>query len=81
MITLGGTWPPAATTAGFAVPFNVVVQTGSGGASGIVVDNVGVGAQESSIYFTYQTNSTLGVPCNGTIGVGCAVKLTQSALQ
>ena len=81
MIELGGTWPPAATTAGFAVPFNVVVQTGSGGASGIVVDNVGVGAQESSIYFTYQTNSTLGVPCNGTIGVGCAVKLTQSALQ
>jgi len=81
MIALGGAWPPAATTAGFAVPNNVILQTGSGGTSGIVVDNVGVGAQESSIYFTYQTNSTLSVLCNGTIGVGCAVKLTQSALQ
>jgi hypothetical protein len=81
-IVLGGAWPPAATTAGVAVPFFLPgVQTGSGGTSGIVVDNVGVGAQESSIYYTFQTNSTAAVPCNGTVGVGCAVKVTQSALQ
>ncbi len=81
-IVLGGAWPPAATTAGFAVPFFLTgVQTGSGGTSGIVIDNVGAGAQESSLYFTFQVNSTAAVPCNGTIGVGCAVKVTQSALQ
>jgi hypothetical protein len=81
-IVLGGAWPPAATTAGIAVPFILTgVQTGSGGTSAIVVDNVGAGAQESSIYYTYQTNSTAAVPCNGTNGVGCAVKVTQSALQ
>jgi hypothetical protein len=82
MIVLGGAWPPAATTAGIAVPFILTgVQTGSGGTSGIVVDNVGAGAQESSIYYTFRTNSTAAVPCNGTVGVGCAVKVTQSALQ
>ncbi len=81
-IVLGGAWPPAATTAGIAVPFILTgVQTGSGGTSGIVVDNVGAGAQESSIYYTFRTNSTAAVPCNGTVGVGCAVKVTQSALQ
>jgi hypothetical protein len=75
-------WPPAATTAGIPVPFILTgFQTGSGGTSGIVVDNVGAGAQESSIYYTYQTNSTLTVGCNGTSGVGCAVKVTQSGLQ
>ena len=81
-IVLGGAWPPAATTAGIAVPFILTgVQTGSGGTSGIVIDNVGAGAQESSLYYTYQTNSTAAVRCNGTTGVGCAVKVTQSALQ
>jgi hypothetical protein len=81
-IVLGGAWPPAATTAGIPVPFILTgVQTGSGGTSGIVVDNVGVGAQESSIYYTYQTSSTAAVPCHGATGVGCAVKVTQSALQ
>jgi hypothetical protein len=79
------TWPPAATTAGIAVPFlitgGVGSHIGSGGASGIVVDNVGAGAQESNIYYTYRNNSTAAVPCNGTVGVGCAVKVTQSALQ
>jgi hypothetical protein len=83
-IVLGGTWPPLTTTAGIAVPFIPTItgaQTGSGGTSGIVVDNVGVGAQESSIYYTFQTNSTAAVPCNGTVGVGCAVKVTQSLLQ
>jgi hypothetical protein len=76
------------TTAGIAVPFFIpdpvnFSQTGSGGTSGIVVDNVGVGggAQESNIYYTFQTNSTAAVPCNGTVGVGCAVKVSQSALQ
>ena len=45
MVTLGGTWPPAATTAGIPVPFVITGGTGShagiGGPSGIVVDNVG----------------------------------------
>jgi hypothetical protein len=77
-----GTWPPTATTAGIAAPFILTgAQTGSGGTSGIVVDNVGAGVQESSIYYTFQTNSTAAVTCNATTGVGCAVKVTQSALQ
>ena len=81
-IVLGGAWPPARTTAGIAVPFIPgAFQSGNGGTSGIVVDNVGAGAQESSIYYTFRTNSTAAVPCNGTAGVGCAVKVTQSALQ
>jgi hypothetical protein len=71
-IALGGSWPPATTTAG--VP-------ASGGSSGIVVDNVGAGFQESSLYYTYLSASTTNVTCNGTTGVGCAVKVTQSALQ
>ncbi len=53
----------------------------SGGTSGIIVDNVGSSGQESNFYFTPLANSTGGIPCNGTSGVGCAVKLTQSALQ
>jgi hypothetical protein len=71
-IVLGGAWPPAATFAGIPA---------SGGASGIVVDNVGALAQESNIYYTYQSNSDAVITCNGTTGVGCAVKVTQSALQ
>ena len=71
-IVLGGAWPPAATTSGIPA---------SGGASGIVVDNVGTGAQESSIYYTYRSDATAAVPCNGTNVGGCAVKVTQSALQ
>jgi hypothetical protein len=70
-ITLGGAWPPAVVTN--AVP-------ASGGTSGIVIDNVGTGVQQSNIYFTYQRNSTVAIKCNATTGVGCAVKLTQSAL-
>jgi len=50
------------------------VQTGYGGTSGIVVDNVGAGLQESNIYYTYRSNSTAAVTCNGTTGVGCAVR-------
>jgi hypothetical protein len=72
-IALGGTWPPATTTAGIPA---------SGGSSGIVVDNVGGGAQESSLYYTYLSASTNtnNATCNGTTGVGCAVKVTQSGL-
>jgi hypothetical protein len=71
-LNLGGTWPPAAVTHGVSA---------RGGTSGIIVDNIGAGAQESNIYFTFRTNSTAAVPCNGASGIGCAVKLTQSALQ
>jgi hypothetical protein len=53
----------------------------SGGTGGIIIDNVGSGGQESNIYFTPLANSTAGIPCNGASGVGCAVKLTQSAFQ
>jgi hypothetical protein len=84
-IVLGGAWPPAATTAGIAVPFTGTTtaanHVGAGGASGIVVDNVGAGAQESSIYYTYRVDATAAVRCNGSTAVGCAVKATQSALQ
>jgi hypothetical protein len=71
-IVLGGAWPPGATTAGIPA---------SGGTSGMVVDNVGGGAQESNLYYTYLSNSNGFITCNGTTGVGCAVKVTQSALQ
>jgi hypothetical protein len=71
-IVLGGTWPPTATTAGIAA---------SGGSSGIILDNDGTGAQESNVYYTYRSNSTTTVTCNGTSGVGCAVKASQAALQ
>ena len=53
------------------------------GPSGLIVDN---GAntttfpQSSSLYFSSQGNSTAGVPCGGTVGVGCAVKVTQAGL-
>ena len=67
-IDLPANWPPAATTAGLAQ---------ATGTSGIVMDNVGSGAQQSNIYFTRLGNSN----CSGTGGVGCAVKLTQSGLQ
>jgi hypothetical protein len=54
-----------------------------GGASGIIVDgpaNTTTFAQASSIYFSRQGNSTVAQPCNGTTGVGCAVKVTQASL-
>ncbi len=47
------------------------------GPSGIVVDNVGTGGQESSIYFTPQSGT---VTCNSVLNVGCAVKATQAGL-
>jgi hypothetical protein len=71
-LDLGGSWPPAAVTHG--VP-------AAGGTSGIIIDNVGSGAQQSSLYFTFQGGATTTIRCNGATGVGCAVKLTQSGLQ
>jgi hypothetical protein len=59
-----------------------------GGPSGIIVDNnasttpVTGTPQSSSLYFSNQGPSTAGAPC-GTLaaGTGCAVKVTQAALQ
>jgi hypothetical protein len=53
------------------------------GPSGIIVDNdanTTTFPQASSIYFSNQGNSTAGVPCGATAGVGCVVKLTQAGL-
>ena len=53
------------------------------GTSGIIVDNnanTTTFPQASSLYFSNQGNSTAAVPCGGTTGVGCAVKVTQSGL-
>lgn len=77
-LTTVSSWPPSGVT-------NAV--DASGGTSGIIVDNVANTTnypQASSIYFTWLSNSTSSsgsFSCNGTNGVGCAVKLTQSALQ
>jgi hypothetical protein len=54
------------------------------GPSGITVDNdanTTTFPQASSLYFSNQGNSTAGVPCGATTGVGCAVKVTQAGLQ
>jgi hypothetical protein len=53
------------------------------GPSGLIVDgaaNTTTYPQASSLYFSTQGNSTAGVSCNGVVGVGCAVKVTQAAL-
>jgi hypothetical protein len=83
-----GVWPPASGT----VTNTISLPANGVGASttGIIVDNVaspGSAAQASSIYFTLTVNSAAGTgapglpQCNGHNGVGCAVKLTQAALQ
>jgi hypothetical protein len=78
-VTGNPAWPPAAVTNTAPLPPNA-----TGAASGIVVDNTSISSQASSFYFSLGANSTgagPGVPsCNTTAGVGCAVKLTQSAL-
>ena len=54
-----------------------------GGPSGIIVDGFAdttTYPQASSLYFSNQGNSTSGIPCSGTVGVGCAIKLTQAGL-
>lgn len=64
----GITWPPSLSTfSSLAV---------SGGSSAIVVDNVGAGGQESSVYF----GPGQGGNCTSPSGSGCAVKATQSGL-
>jgi hypothetical protein len=67
-----GLWPPVGTTSGAPA---------SGGTSGIIIDNIGTGGQESNIYFTWLANATAAISCNGRRTVGCAVKLTQLGLQ
>jgi hypothetical protein len=53
-----------------------------GGTSGIIIDNVGTQGGDSSIYFSRLGQSTLGnCGASGATLVGCAVKLTQAALQ
>jgi hypothetical protein len=68
---------PAALTIGSSIPEIT-------GPSGIIVDNNSTSAQASSLYFSNQGNSTNAIKCGpatgGTVGVGCAVKLTQSGL-
>jgi hypothetical protein len=78
-LTLGGTWPPTVVTNAVNMPTTGTDPNGSA-TGGIVIDNVSGSAQASSIYFSYSSNSVTGAACNGTTGVGCAVKLTQSAL-
>jgi hypothetical protein len=81
-----GVWPPSsALTATISLPAN-----NTGSTSGIIVDNIAdplTSPEASSIYFTLGGNSVSGTgnpglpQCNGHNGVGCAVKLTQAALQ
>jgi len=66
-LNLTVSWPPS-ISAFSSLP----MQNGPGG---IVVDNVGSGGQESSIYFGPQANN-----CTTPSGSGCAVKATQSGL-
>jgi len=77
-LTVLGTFPPALVSNTAPLPANA-----TGGSSGIVVDNVGTSPQTSNIYFSLGGNSVgagPGLPsCNTTAGVGCAIKLTQSA--
>lgn len=61
-----------------AFPASAVGRAEAKGTSGIVVDNVSTSGQASSIYFSTQDNQLCG---DGTGTGGCAVKLTQSALQ
>jgi hypothetical protein len=84
-VTPAMTWPPTAVNHAYPLP-----EAPAGGAgvtaatSGIVIDNVAnttTYAQASSLYFSFLGNGVVGAACNGTAGVGCAVKLTQSGLQ
>jgi hypothetical protein len=83
LTTLGTTWPPADATASYDLPPSGT-NPGDGGSSGIIVDNVvntTTYPQASSIYFTFLTTATANATCNGDVSTGCAVKLTQAALQ
>jgi hypothetical protein len=78
-VTGNPAWPPLDVTNARSMPNHA-----TGSTSGIVVDNVADPAtspQASSIYLSYGGNSNATTTCNGLTGIGCAVKLTQSALQ
>ena len=64
---------PTATP--FTFPTTATGVPEAGGTSGIVIDNVAAGGQDSNIYFSTLANGA----CATTNG--CAVKLTQAALQ
>ena len=70
-------WPPASGQVSFAT---IVPNNASAGTSGMVIDNVGTGSQESSLYYTFGSNATNAAKCNTTTGKGCAVKVTQAGL-
>ncbi len=82
-----GAWPPTDVTNAVVMPPVPVPTTGfyPSSTSGIVVDNyavdVSASPQTSSIYFSYGGNSSASASCNTVTGIGCAVKLTQSALE
>ena len=85
LTALGSTWPPTTVTKGYPVPDAPAGGAGvTASTSGIIIDNVANSAtypQASSIYFSFVSNAVTGGTCNGATGVGCAVKLTQAALQ
>lgn len=83
LTALGTTWPPSNATASYNLPLSGAI-SGDGGSSGIIVDNVAdtiANPQTSNIYFTFLADSSSTAPCNGSVTTGCAVKLTQAALQ
>jgi len=68
-------------TAGFPTGIGTVVTEGLG-PSGMIVDNDSASAQAASIYFNaLQATATCANNTNTAATGGCAVKLTQSALQ
>jgi hypothetical protein len=80
-LTALASWPPLRVTQGYPLP---TAPPNQGSTSGIIIDNVANTAsfqQASSLYFSFLNNAVAGAACNGATGVGCAVKLTQSALQ
>ena len=81
LTALGSTWPPVKVTQGYRLP---TASPNQGSTSEIIIDNVAnttTFQQASSLYFSFLNNAVTGSTCNGVTGVGCAVKLTQSALQ
>ncbi|MGA8641430.1 hypothetical protein [Candidatus Binatus sp.] len=69
--TISGTTATAITGSPVTYP------SATGGTSGIIIDNMAIQAQASSIYFTTLAKST--TVCGGTSAF-CAVKLTQAGL-
>lgn len=80
-LTALASWPPLRVTQGYRLP---TAPPNQGSTSGIIIDNVASTTtfqQASSLYFSFLDNAVTGSTCNGVTGVGCGVKLTQSALQ